>query len=276
MRRPDLLMIRTDHVAGSDPLAGVIAALGRVADCGQTTVQVSFRPAADRGVGKDLRRMADILALDLPMSLTDVLLSKPWNRLRTVFGPVRRIASGFRLIFVRPDGVAAKPASSWTEPIARKKAVPCFRVSITISHAGDRDAAEKIIAEVASTLSVYDDPTGNRFACGPVRSVRNPSRWRKHEFLLNAIELAALVHIPTSIAVDNLVKADVRTRPPPLDLPAPKNAHDIVIGVTNHRQWRQPIALPAEDRRRHVYILGKTGMGKTTLLETMIAADLAA
>ena len=53
------------------------------------------------------------------------------------------------------------------------------------------------------------------------------------------------MHIPTDIAVDNLVKAETRTLPPPLDLPIQTNAHDIVIGVTRHRQLRQPIVLSA-------------------------------
>jgi type IV secretory pathway VirB4 component len=29
-----------------------------------------------------------------------------------------------------------------------------------------------------------------------------------------------------------------------------------------------------EDRRRHVYVIGKTGMGKSTLLENMIFDDI--
>jgi type IV secretory pathway VirB4 component len=34
--------------------------------------------------------------------------------------------------------------------------------------------------------------------------------------------------------------------------------------------------LSLEDRRRHLYIAGKTGVGKTTLIQNMLAEDIAA
>lgn len=45
---------------------------------------------------------------------------------------------------------------------------------------------------------------------------------------------------------------------------------------TNFRNARRKFGIKTDDRRRHVYVLGKTGMGKTTLLENMILNDIAA
>ncbi len=45
---------------------------------------------------------------------------------------------------------------------------------------------------------------------------------------------------------------------------------------TNFRNMRRKFGIKTDDRRRHVYVLGKTGMGKTTLLENMVLNDIAA
>ncbi|MEO6077496.1 MAG: CxxC-x17-CxxC domain-containing protein, partial [Candidatus Andersenbacteria bacterium] len=47
-----------------------------------------------------------------------------------------------------------------------------------------------------------------------------------------------------------------------------------VIGQTNFRHQRRPFGIYTDDRRRHVYVIGKTGVGKTTLLENMIIQDV--
>ncbi len=53
--------------------------------------------------------------------------------------------------------------------------------------------------------------------------------------------------------------------------------HEInLFAETNYRNARRKFGIKTDDRRRHVYVLGKTGMGKTTLLENMILNDIAA
>ena len=84
------------------------------------------------------------------------------------------------------------------------------------------------------------------------------------------------MHVPSGTIAEGLQRIEARTLPAPITLPQLASSAGVVLGVTNHRGRRDPIVLSHEDRRRHVYVLGKTGMGKTTLMETMIAADLAA
>jgi CxxC-x17-CxxC domain-containing protein len=48
----------------------------------------------------------------------------------------------------------------------------------------------------------------------------------------------------------------------------------IYFGKTNFRNQMKKFGIRTDDRRRHVYIIGKTGMGKTTLLENMILSDI--
>ncbi len=47
-----------------------------------------------------------------------------------------------------------------------------------------------------------------------------------------------------------------------------------IIGQTNFRGQHRKFGIYPDDRRRHVYVIGKTGVGKSTLLENMIAQDI--
>ncbi len=43
---------------------------------------------------------------------------------------------------------------------------------------------------------------------------------------------------------------------------------------TNFRNKEVPFGIKTDDRRRHMYLIGKTGMGKTTLMENMVIQDI--
>lgn len=47
-----------------------------------------------------------------------------------------------------------------------------------------------------------------------------------------------------------------------------------IIGKTNFRNREQLFGIKDADRRRHVYVIGKTGTGKSTLLENMAIQDI--
>jgi energy-coupling factor transporter ATP-binding protein EcfA2 len=46
------------------------------------------------------------------------------------------------------------------------------------------------------------------------------------------------------------------------------------FGLTNFRNQYRKFGIKVDDRLRHVYVIGKSGMGKSTLLETMIVNDI--
>lgn len=43
---------------------------------------------------------------------------------------------------------------------------------------------------------------------------------------------------------------------------------------TNFRNQQVPFGIKTDDRRRHMYVIGKTGMGKTTMMENMVIQDI--
>lgn len=65
---------------------------------------------------------------------------------------------------------------------------------------------------------------------------------------------------------------------PPYKTPPPYD-HDhenevMPFAVTNFRNQHRKFGIKTDDRRRHVYVIGKTGMGKSVLLENMFLHDV--
>jgi hypothetical protein len=61
-----------------------------------------------------------------------------------------------------------------------------------------------------------------------------------------------------------------RTLPPPPSMPAT----GLVVAVSNYPGMRAPLCLSASDRLRHLWVLGPTGVGKSTLLANLISYDI--
>lgn len=92
--------------------------------------------------------------------------------------------------------------------------------------------------------------------------------------ILSASELAALFRFPHgTIKTEGMVRSHSRTLPAPLSL---KNdpLFDVVVGVNNHHGTETPIGLTASERERHMFIVGGTGSGKTTMLKYQIVQDI--
>ena len=52
------------------------------------------------------------------------------------------------------------------------------------------------------------------------------------------------------------------------------NGEVTLFGETTFRNQNQKFGIKVDDRRRHMYVIGKSGMGKSTLLENMIIQDI--
>lgn len=55
----------------------------------------------------------------------------------------------------------------------------------------------------------------------------------------------------------------------------PSNNTITYFAETNHRNTKQRFGIKRADRRHHLYCIGKTGTGKSTMLKTLIAQDIA-
>jgi hypothetical protein len=94
-------------------------------------------------------------------------------------------------------------------------------------------------------------------------------------FLLSHEELATLWHPPTAtVQAERLQATPFSELEAPAALYSGEEEGAVALGQVRFRSDTRPFGLAREDRRRHLYIVGKTGMGKTTLLFNQILADI--
>ena len=107
---------------------------------------------------------------------------------------------------------------------------------------------------------------------------RLPSALTDNSSLLSVLEVAALFHFPYTASAEDTVHSLSRSLPAPLAMKrlADKDGFDVVLGENNYHDAKTAIGLSAAERERHVYILGGTGNGKSTMLEYAIVQDLKA
>lgn len=89
--------------------------------------------------------------------------------------------------------------------------------------------------------------------------------------VLNTDELATLFHMPNkTIETAHIYWLNAKRAPAPSQIPS----NGLFLGVSRYRGVDRKIYLGDEDRRRHVYVIGKTGVGKSQLLEEMVIQDI--
>ncbi|GAB4218614.1 MAG: hypothetical protein Fur009_0140 [Candidatus Microgenomates bacterium] len=96
----------------------------------------------------------------------------------------------------------------------------------------------------------------------------------KHISILSNDELASLFHFPNkTVETPHIQWLKAKTAPVPAEVP---QTDGTFIGYGYYRGVRRPVYIGFEDRRRHTYIIGKTGTGKSVLLEDMAIQDIKA
>jgi hypothetical protein len=135
-------------------------------------------------------------------------------------------------------------------------------------------AAERLQG-MAAALGAFTKSRLARFHAGPIR--RGIFSRGGKQFLLSHEELATLWHPPTATAAaEKMQTSDFTELEAPAIFHSEREEGNVILGRVRFRDDQRIIPLALEDRRRHLYICGKTGMGKTTLIQNMIVSDMLA
>ncbi len=94
--------------------------------------------------------------------------------------------------------------------------------------------------------------------------------------VLTVAELATLYHLPNkNIQTPYMNFTQAKLAAIPANVPAtfpPEGG--VLLGFNRYRGVKTPVYMARDDRRRHIYCIGKTGMGKSTLALNMIYQDI--
>jgi len=167
------------------------------------------------------------------------------------------------------------------ERIENKCNKPGFETTIRIVVcAPQKNVADSILSNVKSTFS--------QFSSG-LNGLTTKKIWLKKLFMTNFIyryqpvfkkgsilsseELASIFHLPNkTIETPHIYWLAAKTAPAPAEVPK----KGLYLGKSVYRGITRPVCISEEDRRRHMYIIGKTGTGKSQLMSDMILQDIRA
>ncbi len=158
-----------------------------------------------------------------------------------------------------------------------------FEVNIRlIATAKDKNRAEDVLSNLESSFSQFTSGV-NGFKVKRIKKKKALKRmiydfsfreFRKGQVsILNTSELTGIYHFPLSHIESPYIKwVKSKETAPPVELP---KEGVIFIGNTLYRGDNKDVYIPSrEDRRRHFYIIGQTGVGKTTLMREKIRQDM--
>ncbi len=93
----------------------------------------------------------------------------------------------------------------------------------------------------------------------------------KQTSVLSSEEIATIFHFPNkSVETPHIFWLNAKRAPAPSSMPR----SGLHLGKSTYRGVSRPIYLSQDDRRRHTYVIGKTGVGKSELLKNMMLQDI--
>ncbi len=265
----EALPIKTFPSFEVDPLAAITAALAQFEDNEEAWLQVIARPAADTWYKKSERYAHGIRGAG--GSKTTGLLSSLW-------APPTTSSEGSAKLAEHQTAQAAA-AESKSHKLA-------YEIGLRIIYRGQSSPTQARMRIQAITASFKQFNT--TYLNGFTHKVLGDSphfidlyqhrTLGKKGFVCNIEELASLYHLPhTNVETPNILWSTAQTAEPPANLPmvTPENEGlTSPVGITNFRGHNTMFGLPRNDRGRHLYIIGQTGVGKSGMLELLTISDI--
>jgi len=173
------------------------------------------------------------------------------------------------------------------QAIGKKVSKSGFNVGIRIvASAPDESLAKMHLDNIVSAFDQYSNPGINEF-----KKVEIKNKKKRKEFMydvvyrrtpleqgstLNVEELASIYHFPNKeITTPNIHWLLAKEIPADNDISSDIKSRDTIwVGNNIFRDKYKAICFKRDDRRRHAYILGQTGTGKSWLMVRMLIQDI--
>ncbi len=164
--------------------------------------------------------------------------------------------------------------------IQAKSAKPWFDANIRLVVSAESEPrANQLLDILAGALAQFSTTNQNEFSVKKMagrylRSLLFNFSFRmfneRQKVLLSSEELASLYHFPVSATAAGVKFVNSKSAPPPLNLPD----EGIILGKNVFRGVEKEVHMTDADRRRHLYVIGQTGTGKTVFMKSMLRQDV--
>ncbi len=170
---------------------------------------------------------------------------------------------------------------SLVEAIEEKTRHPGYEVLIRVVVSSNTAAqSQALLKNVVAAFSLFDSTTNNGFRFTVAKDIEElvtayifrffPQTVKQN--ILNSVELATLFHLPdqNSIPTSQVQRQMAKQ----VDGPTQVMDEGFLLGYNEFRGTKKQIRLSTNDRRRHTYMIGQTGTGKSKLLENLAFQDM--
>lgn len=184
-----------------------------------------------------------------------------------------------------PEKASFKTDAKTMEAINNKLGKPGFETTVRVVISSTSEESAKI--HLNNIKSAFEQFSGdiNGFKGRKIRDKGrfvNDFLYRYHpmfnllgnnKMVLNSEELATIFHFPNKqLTTPHIFWLNAKRAPAPAQIPT----SGLYVGMSSYRGVKRPVYFSDDDRRRHMYIIGKTGTGKTELLKDLIMQDIRA
>ncbi len=284
VNRPYMFPIRTYKNMETDPLNSLTNAMSKLGQDEGAAIQFILYPAGHHWQNKPHHMALEIQQGKNPNTVVKGVGARMAGE---TFGMVR-------------DGVlgkatptdAHKDLSGLNSPInltpmqqemvkrfEEKASRPGFRTNIRIIASSTQPGVASVnLSNIVSSFLQYNMPPFNGFKvkkrkAGDIAKDFMFRIYRRYgrKTILNTEELASLWHLPTPfLETPNIKWLQSKKAPAPVNTPT----DGVLLGRNIYRGVETKIHASRDDRRRHMYILGRTGVGKTELMKYMSVQDI--
>lgn len=279
LNKPDVFSIKTFQNFDVDPLAGITGVLSHTGAGEVVWIQTLIRPISDSWQNKALGYAAAVRSGNLR--------SGGWFQL-----VMRALVDIFR----PPPPATAQPGGGEKKlPANQEAALKALEEKATklgyatkirlVVISPDATTATAKVNAISGAYKQFNTINMNGFQVGKITT--DPEyleTYRLRAFpvdegnIFNITELASIFHFPNaSVETPNIVWAGAKKGEPPSALPLEgvvSPTELTLFGLTDFRGVRQRFGIQVKDRQQHMYAIGKSGTGKSTLLENMAIDDI--
>ena len=269
LKENHILPIKTYQKMEADPLGSIITAMSKLDKEGEgAAIQILIRPSHRQSTRVLAQKVAKEMQSGHKFSTA---LSRSKSPPKKETDPNKP----------EPPRVVTPFEEEIIKSIQNKATKPLFDSNIRIAvSAPSQIRAEQLLNDLNSSLVQFtagemNSLKQNKVKSGGLKKMLFNFSFRlfknSQSILLSSEEVTSLYHFPLSTTSAPKIKF-LKSNPaePPADLPQ----EGIVLGRNVFRGVSVPVRMTDDDRRRHLYIIGQTGTGKSTLMKALLRQDI--
>ncbi len=259
-----------------DPLGPIVSAFGKLQENGEGLAFQLVVKSAGSKANKFIRKISSKISNGMSLSAA-INETKIINKILKVIFNILKDSNDKKN---KDDYPKEKETDQQVvELLNKKSSQPLFKVNVRlISSAPTLQKAEIILENLKNSFSQFNRPNGNSLEFKKPFNLNKffaDFSWRRFDpskaIIISAQELSCLWHPPIlSLKTPELKKVRIKELPPAQNLPE----EGLILGKNTFRGEETIVRLLKNDRRRHLYIIGQTGTGKSGFMFNLAKQDI--